>query len=67
MSEYSQIIYCFQEESTHFGQEVSVVYVISSITVLNYFKCFLINILGENVSKNQMRKNLNYIKPLGAE
>ena len=29
MSEYSQIIYCLQEKSTHFGLEVSVVYVLA--------------------------------------
>ena len=40
MSEYSQIIYCLQEQSIQFGLKVSVVYVISSLYVLNYFKYF---------------------------
>ena len=67
MSGYSQIRYCLQEKSTHFGLKVSVVYVISSLYVLNCFKCFLIYILGQNVLKNQRRKILNYIKSLCAE
>ena len=40
MSEYSQIIYCLQEKIAHFGLEVSVVYVILSLYVLNFFKKF---------------------------
>ena len=51
MSGYSQTMYCLQEKSTHFGLEVSVIYVISRLYVLNCFKYFLIYILGRNVSK----------------
>ena len=35
-----------------------------SLYALNCFKFFLIYILGQNVSKNQTRKILNYIKSL---
>ena len=67
MTKYCQIKYCLQEKSTRFGLEVSVVYVISSLYMLNCFKYFLIYILGQNVSKNETRKMLNYIKSLCAE
>ena len=42
MSECSDIpkSYCLQEKSTDFGLEVSVVYIISSLYVLNSFKYF---------------------------
>ena len=40
MSEYSQIMYCLQEQSIQFGLKVSVVYVISSLYVLNCLKYF---------------------------
>ena len=43
MSECSQIIYCLQEKSTHFGLEVSVVYIILILYVLNCFKYFPIH------------------------
>ena len=55
--EYSQIIYWLQEKSTHFDLQVSV-----SLYVFYCFEYFLIYILGQNVSKNQTRKILNYIK-----
>ena len=66
ISEYSQIIYCLQEKSTYFGLEVSVVYVILSLYVLNLFLCAEY-ILRQNVSKKQTRKILNYIKFLCAK
>ena len=56
MSEYFQIIYCLQEKSTHICLKVSVAYVISNLYVLNCFKHFLINTLGQNVPKNQTGK-----------
>ena len=40
MSDYSQIIYGLLEEQTNFGLDLSVVYVISSLYVLNCFKYF---------------------------
>ena len=48
-----------KKKSTNFGQEVSLVYVISSLYVLNCFKYFLIYVLGQNVSKSQTRKIWN--------
>ena len=66
MSEHSQIIYCLQEKLTHFGQEVSVVYVVLSLYVLNFFKRFLIYILTQSMSKNEARKMSNQSKPLCA-
>ena len=67
MSKYSQIIYCFQKKLTHFCLEVSLVYVISSLYMLNSFKHFLIHNLGQNVSKYETRNILNHIKSLRAE
>ena len=62
----------------HFDLEMSLIYgywhilsskirqekfwTISSVYVLNCFKYFLMYILGQNVSKNQTRKILHYIK-----
>ena len=62
-----QIFPNYIEKSTHFGLKVSVVYLISSLYVINCFKCFLIYISGQDVPKNQTRKILNYIKSLLAE
>ena len=56
MSEYFQIIYCLQEKSTHIRLKVSVAYVISNLYVLNCFKHFLIDTLGQNFSKGQTGK-----------
>ena len=41
MPDYSKIIHCLQEKATNFGLEVSVVYVVTSIYVLIWFKYFL--------------------------
>ena len=59
MSGHSQILYCLQEKLTHFGLEVSVVYVILSLYVLIFFKSFLIYILTQSMSKNEARKMSN--------
>ena len=37
-------------------------YTISCLCVINCFKYFIINTLGQNVKKNQARKILNQIK-----
>ena len=57
MSKYSEIIYCLQKK-THFSLEVSIVYVISSIYVLNCFNYFLTYILRQNVSKKIETKKI---------
>ena len=56
MSKYSLVIYCLQEKLTHFGLEVSVEYIISSLYVLNCFEYFLINVLGQMSQKDQTRR-----------
>ena len=59
ISRYSKIIYCLQEKSTHFGLDVSLIYVMSSLYELDCFKYFIIYILGQ-ISHNKII--LNYIK-----
>ena len=52
ISRYSKIIYCLQEKTTHFGLDVSLIYVMSSLYELDCFKYFIIYIL-EQISYNK--------------
>ena len=56
MSGYFQIIYCLQEKSTHFGLEVSVVYIISSLYVRNCYKYFSNTCFGTKCPKKLEKK-----------
>ena len=70
-------IYFSQKELKHFGLEKLVYGILKhfeiqqvfmyNFSVLNRFKYFLIYILRQNVTKNQTRKFLNYIKSLRAK
>ena len=57
MSVYFQIMNWLLEKLTYFGLEVSIVYVILSLYVINCFKYFLVYILEQNAWNKSNKKN----------